>query len=144
MARYYRSDVVMPFDLDPNESKKPLDGIVAWQYTSHGRICGYDGDIDLDIICRDIQNNTSGGFLPGTYTVTAYAIRIRKGSGTEYEQKMAKETAGGVANMYGRAVYKKGSTIEVSEIISIKADEIWGRTVDGYVALMHAGIRYVK
>ncbi len=126
MARYYRSDAVMPFDMDPDESKKPLEGIVAWQYTSHGRVCGYDGDIDLDVIYREIQNNTSGGFLPGTYTVTASAIRIRKGAGTGYVQKMAKETVGGAANMYGRAVYKKGSTIEVSEIIRIKADEIWG------------------
>ena len=57
---------------------------------------------------------------------------------------MAKETLGSAANMYGRAVYKKGSTIEVSEIIRIKADEIWGRTVDGYVALMFGGKKYVE
>ncbi len=140
----YRSDAVMTFDMDPNESKKPLEGIAAWQYTSCGSICGYDGNIDLDIIYRDIQNTTAGGFVPGTYTVTASAIRIRKEAGTGYEQKMAKETAGGSANMYGRAVYKKGSTMEVSEIIRIKDDEIWGRTVDGYVALMFGGKKYVE
>ena len=33
---------------------------------------------------------------------------------------------------------------EVSEIIRIKADEIWGRTVDGYVALMFGGEKYVE
>ncbi len=54
MARYYRSDAVMSLNMDTDQSKKPLDGIVAWQYTSHGSVDGYNGNIDLDIIYREI------------------------------------------------------------------------------------------
>ena len=39
---------------------------------------------------------------------------------------------------------KKGTTIEVQEIITISAGETWGRTVDGYVALKYGGNWYVE
>lgn len=56
MARYYKGNTIMPFNMDPDQSKKPLDGIVGWQYTSHGNVNGYNGNIDLDIIYRDISS----------------------------------------------------------------------------------------
>jgi hypothetical protein len=83
------------------------------------------------------------GDVIARYTVTASAIKIRKGAGTSYAQKIAKECVSAQSNVLGMAVYRKGSTIEVLEIITISEDEAWGRTVDGYVALKHGGKSYV-
>lgn len=54
IARYYKSSTVMPFNEDPDQSKKPMADIVGWQYTSTGAISGYNGNLDLDIIYKDI------------------------------------------------------------------------------------------
>lgn len=95
---------------------------------------------DFDRKALGIREEFSKGF----YTVTASAIKIRDGAGTSYRHKDAKETIGAQANPLGKAVYKKDAIIEVSEIIKKSDEEIWGRTVDGYVALMYSGGWYVK
>ena len=55
MARYNLGDTIMSFSQDPNEAKKPMENLVGWQYTSKGRIDGYNGDLDFDLIYRDIE-----------------------------------------------------------------------------------------
>lgn len=55
MARYYAGNTVMSFQHEPDQTKKPMSNLVGWQYTSKGRIPGYNGDLDLDIIYRDID-----------------------------------------------------------------------------------------
>lgn len=54
IARYYKSSTVMPFIEDPDQSKKPMDNIIGWQYTSSGSVPGYNGNLDLDIIYEDV------------------------------------------------------------------------------------------
>lgn len=59
IARYYKGYDTMNISANPNESYKPLSGIVAWQYTSSGRfsspICsGNDGNVDLNIMYKDM------------------------------------------------------------------------------------------
>lgn len=78
------------------------------------------------------------------YTVTASAIKIREGAGTNYAQKFAKDCVSAQGNLLGKAVYRKGRNIEVFEIIEKSRDEIWGRTADGYVALRYGGKTYVE
>lgn len=56
IARYYNGDIVMPFHSDPDNSKKPFSNLVGWQYTSHGSVSGYNGNIDLNVIYRDISS----------------------------------------------------------------------------------------
>ena len=82
-------------------------------------------------------------FMPKKYIVTASAIKIRNGAGTSYEWKNTSDTISAQTNAYGKAVYKKGTAIEVIEEIRISEDEIWGRTADGYVALKFGGNDYV-
>ena len=84
------------------------------------------------------------GFFNGAYMVTATAIKVRTGAGTHFFHKEAKDTVSAVANTLGKAVYTKGMIIEVAEVLKITDKEVWGRTVDGYVALMYDGKRYVK
>lgn len=78
------------------------------------------------------------------YTVTASAIKIREGAGTSFSQKNAKDCVSAQSNILGKAVYRRGTSIDVKELITISENEIWGRTVDGYVALKYAGSWYVK
>ena len=70
------------------------------------------------------------------FEVTASAIKIREGAGIGFAQKNVKDCVNAQSNLFGKAVYRKGRTIEVREIITKSADETWGRTVDGYVALL--------
>lgn len=78
------------------------------------------------------------------YTVTASAIKIREGAGTNFAQKNAKDCTKAQSNILGKAVYRKETTIDVKELIMISAGEIWGRTEDGYVALKYGGSWYVN
>ncbi len=96
---------------------------------------------DLDAYDRKVLGVKDDGFKTGTYTVTASALKVREGAGTNYAQKDVKDTIGAQANVLGKAVYKKGTIIEVSEVIN-RYDDIWGRTVDGYVALKYNGKKY--
>ena len=77
------------------------------------------------------------------YTVTASAIKIREGAGTSFAQKNAKDCTIAQRNILGKAVYRKGTTIDVKELMTISVLEIWGRTEDGYVALKYGGNWYV-
>ena len=55
MARYYKSYTPMLFSEDPSSNYKPMSNLVGWQYTSSGQIPGYNGNLDFDIIYRDIK-----------------------------------------------------------------------------------------
>lgn len=99
---------------------------------------------DLDVYDLKVLGVKEDGFKPGTYTVTASALKVRKGAGTNYAQKEAKDTIGAQSNVLGKAVYKKGAIIEISEVIRITDEEIWGKTVDGYVALVFDEKKYIK
>ena len=78
------------------------------------------------------------------HTVTASAIKVREGAGTHFPQKSAKDCVSAQSNILGKAVYRKGTSIDVKELITISAGAIWGRTIDGYVALKYGGSWYVK
>lgn len=101
----------------------------------------YIKQYSLDDYDRDVLGI---GTIPKRFTVTASAIKIREGAGTSFPQKVAKDCISAQGNILGKAVYRKGRTIEVKEIITISAGETWGRTVDGYVALKYGGNWYVE
>lgn len=58
IARYYKGYTEMDFSEDPNQDYKPMDGIMAWQYTSSGKIKGIDGRLDLNIMYKEIDSPT--------------------------------------------------------------------------------------
>lgn len=55
MARYYKSYAPMLFSEDPSNNYKPMANLVGWQYTSSGQIPGNNGNLDFDVIYRDID-----------------------------------------------------------------------------------------
>ncbi len=54
IARYYLGNTPMQYVDDPDQHFKPMDGILAWQYTSSGQVMGITGNVDLNIIYRDL------------------------------------------------------------------------------------------
>lgn len=107
---------------------------LSYAYNLKNYIKQYDlDDYDIDVL----------GIVK-RYTVTASAIKVREGAGTHFPQKNAKDCVSVQSNILGKAVYRKGTSIDVKELIKISENEIWGRTVDGYVALKYGGNWYVK
>jgi GH25 family lysozyme M1 (1,4-beta-N-acetylmuramidase) len=55
IARYYAGDQSMPFGTVPNAAKKPAVAtgsssvLRGWQFTSHGKVAGINGNVDLNI-----------------------------------------------------------------------------------------------
>ena len=68
VARYYNNYNVMPFDTDPDQSRKPEvnRAIWGWQYTSTGRVPGVNGNADLDICYQDPSGTEETGTEPGS------------------------------------------------------------------------------
>lgn len=58
LARYYKGYESMDFSDDPDQVYKPMDGILAWQYTSSGQIKGIDGRIDLNVMYKEIDGTS--------------------------------------------------------------------------------------
>lgn len=56
IARYYKGDTPMQYIEDPDEHFKPMEGVLAWQYTSSGQVLGITGNVDLDVVYKDIDN----------------------------------------------------------------------------------------
>ena len=113
------------------------DGWATSLYYAHN-LKNYIKQYDLDDYDMDVLG------IVKRYTVTASAIKIREGAGTSFSQKNAKDCVSAQSNILGKAVYRRGTSIDVKELITISENEIWGRTVDGYVALKYAGSWYVK
>lgn len=55
IARYYKGYNIMSFDEDPDELYKPMDGILAWQYTSSGNIKGINTRLDFSVMYKEIE-----------------------------------------------------------------------------------------
>lgn len=70
----YPSKAPMNFDDIPSATKKPdVDGLIAWQYSSVGRIpSAYNGDLDLNMLYSPIMEQ-----LRKTGKCTANSLRIR-------------------------------------------------------------------
>lgn len=70
----YPSKTEMALAKNPDPSKKPdVKGLIAWQYTSQGRIpIAYKGNLDFNILYSPITDQTRK-----TGTVLAHSLRVR-------------------------------------------------------------------
>jgi uncharacterized protein YgiM (DUF1202 family) len=75
----YPSKAPMNFNDIPNATKKPdVGGLIAWQYSSAGRIpSAYNGDLDLNMLYSPIMEQ-----LRKTGKCTANSLRIRSNPST--------------------------------------------------------------
>lgn len=68
IARYYKGYTQMQFAEDPDQRYKPMDGILGWQYSSSGNVLGITGNVDLDIIYKDMVLPDTGMPSPPSST----------------------------------------------------------------------------
>ena len=116
MARYYKGYTVMPFNEDPDQAQKPMNGLVGWQYTSSGSVSGYNNSIDLDIIYRDIK-------MPATVPAKIVTRVATNGSKLNVRQYA---TNGPIIGKYAN-----GAVVDILDIDYVKG---WYKTKDGYIS----------
>lgn len=115
-ARYYKGDTTMPFNEDPDQSKRPFNDLVGWQYTSHGNVSGYNGNLDFDIIYRDIS-------APAT-TPRKITTRV-KTNGSKLNIRTYPKTG----DVVGK--YPNGTVIDILDIDYVKE---WYKVKEGWVS----------
>lgn len=94
------------------------------------------------------QSNTSSSlpkFATGiNYVITASALKVRTGAGTNYAQKKKSQlTADGQKHANANGSLLKGTTITVSQTKN-EGKRVWGKIPSGWVCLYENGDYYVK
>lgn len=116
MARYYKGDTIMPFHEDPEQAKKPASNLVGWQYTSKGSVSGYNGDLDFDIIYRDIK-------APST-TPKKIIVKVKTNGSKLNIRKYP--TNGPIIGKY-----PNGTIIDILDVDYVKG---WYKVNEGYIS----------
>lgn len=117
---------------------KPKKYISIYNLTDWDKKCGVSGSV------------VSRVFSPGTYVVTASAIKVRIGPSITYPQRAFKDMTASAQRLNaahessGLAVYDNGTRFTALAIHVISDKEVWAKTPSGYVALMHNGNEYVE
>lgn len=95
MARYYKSYTPMTFAEDPSQNYKPMNNLVGWQYTSSGQITGHNGNLDFDIIYRDVDKPAavSQGIITTVSTKGSKLNVLKAPKNGAVVDKLANETA---------------------------------------------------
>ena len=90
-----------------------------------------DGWVCLTYVTKQNNNISSSVYRTGRYTVTASALIVRRGAGTNYRRlKDSQLTKNGRANSNGNGALLKGTHIDVYEVSGN-----WGHIPSGWVCL---------
>ena len=135
-----------------------------WQNSSKGRVDGVKGNVDTNYLYEDIFNGSKPVTTPEkpaqpsqpvssapsykvgrTYTLQT-DLKVRKGAGTKYAQKLLTElTTDGRRNAKSGkyAVLKKGTKVTAQKVIK-EGNNIWLQIPSGYIAAYYNKNIYVK
>lgn len=123
---------------------KTVDGDI-WGKIPSGWIClVYNGNKYA------VKDGASGGssdgssFKTGTYTITASALNVRTGAGTNYAKKPKSQlTADGKKHANANGSLLKGTRVTVSQVKTV-GSRVWGKIPSGWICLRENGKNYVK
>lgn len=132
------------------------------QYSSHGRLTGYSGNLDLNkAYCTKAEWEKLAGktatsaskpststpamkYTKGNYKTITSGLRVRTGAGTNYPiKKKSQLTANGKANSDVNGLLKKNVPLTVSEVKKV-GNDYWGKIPSGWVAIEYKGKKYCK
>ena len=130
-----------------------------WQNSSKGKVDGVKGNVDTNYLYENIfsvsastleKPKTPASSAPTytagkTYTLQT-DLKVRKGAGTKYAQKLLTElTANGKKNAKSGkyAVLKKGTRVTAQKVIK-EGNNIWLQIPSGYVAAYYNKNKYIK
>lgn len=125
---------------------KVVDGD-TWGKIPSGWIClVYNGNT---YAVKDGASGVSSGgsmsssFKTGTYTITASALNVRTGAGTNYAKKAKSQlTADGQKHSNANGALLKGTRVTVSQVVT-SGSYTWGKIPSGWICLSENGKSYV-
>ena len=158
-ANYWKGYEVIA-GYDTTGMKLGYSGAKIWQFTSSGRLSGYNGNLDLNVAYMSASEwqgfaGASGTTAPsepsrpaygtGAYRLTADGLRVRTGAGTDKRVKAYSElTANAKAHAYSNGTLKRGTAVDVYEVATDVSGNTWGRIPSGWIAMNWEGQPYVE
>jgi len=109
LARYYAGDTIMQFGALPDETKKPAAAagsrsmLNGWQFTSHGRVSGIKGNVDMNIRYTDCGNVKVEPQYYDTPEFTLIDCLNKIGADSSYRNRKKIAIANGIENYSGTA-----------------------------------------
>ena len=119
LARYYAGDKVLQFGTIPSDTYKPVvtagTGAVlnGWQFTSHGRVSGIDGNVDMNIRYTECRSVTVDPQYYATPEFTLIDCLNKIGVDSSYNNRKKIAIINGIENYSGTAA----QNVELLELI---------------------------
>ena len=109
MARYYAGDKVMQFGTIPSDTYKPVvtagskSVLNGWQFTSHGRVSGINGNVDMNIRYTECGSITVEPQYYATPEFTLIDCLNKIGVDSSYNNRKKIAVVNGIVNYSGTA-----------------------------------------
>lgn len=109
LARYYAGDKVMQFGTIPSDTYKPIVAagsrsvLNGWQFTSHGRISGISGNVDMNIRYTECGSVTVEPQYYATPEFTLIDCLNKIGVDSSYNNRKKIAVVNGITNYSGTA-----------------------------------------
>lgn len=133
IARYYNGYNKMNISVNPNEQYNPKNStgldLYGWQYTSSGQVGGINGNVDLNIIYKDVYESSATTLSTSlnTNNTTETSIELIGRVTTQSSNLTIRKEPNTASAKLGS--YKKGAIVRLLS----KTSNGWYRTKDGYV-----------
>ncbi len=114
LARYYAGDKAMQFGTIPDEAKKPAVAagsrsvLNGWQFTSHGRVTGINGNVDMNIRYTECGSITVEPQYYDTPEFTLIDCLNKIGVDSSYSNRKKIAAVNGITNYSGTTVQNVG------------------------------------
>lgn len=119
IARYYAGEKVMQFGTSPNDAYKPIVAagsrsvLNGWQFTSHGRVPGINGNVDMNIRYTECGSITVAPQYYATPEFTLIDCLNKIGVDSSYNNRKKIAVVNGITNYSGTA----DQNVELLELI---------------------------
>lgn len=119
IARYYAGEKVMQFGTSPNDAYKPTVAagsksvLNGWQFTSHGRVAGISGNVDMNIRYTECGSITVDLQYYATPEFTLIDCLNKIGVDSSYNNRKKIAVVNGITNYSGMAA----QNIELLELL---------------------------
>lgn len=114
LARYYAGDKVMQFGTIPSDTYKPIVAagsrsiLNGWQFTSHGRVSGINGNVDMNIRYTEYGSVTVDPQYYATPEFTLIDCLNKIGVDSSYSNRKKIAAVNGITNYSGTTVQNVG------------------------------------
>lgn len=130
IARYYAGEKIMQFGTSPDDAYKPTVAagsrsvLNGWQFTSHGRVDGINGNVDMNIRYTEPGSITVAPQYYATPEFTLIDCLNKIGVDSSYSNRKKIAIVNGITNYSGTATQNADmlSLLQSGELIKGKVD----------------------